>query len=128
MIDRLRGALLHPVEIWSALAAISFSKAIFWLDDTLDGNPSYSVATALWDTADWDLAAFVIGLAQLGALLWGCRWGRIVAAGAAGWFWLLLGLAFWMANTHAPGFVPLIALGVLNQDTMLRCIIHRKHA
>ena len=126
MMARLRAALNHPVEFWSALGEIAFSKAIFWLGDTLDGNPSYRVATSLWDTAYWDLAAFLIGMAQLGAVLWGCRWARIVTAGLAGWFWLLLGLAFWMASTRAPGWVPLIGLGLLNQDAMLRIVLTKR--
>ena len=121
MISRLRQAMRHRIEWWSAVGAILWSKALFWPGGTLDGNPSYTLATRIMSTGDWELAAFVVGVLQLALLISGRRWARLWGSAIAAWFWLCLGVAFYTARSGSPGYVPLLVLGAQNLHCLLAC-------
>lgn len=106
------------VELWSALTALAWSKWLFWHSDALHEGINYAVTIKILDENRWELAAFLTGLTQIGAVSSGSKWARITASGIMGWFWITLGYSFFLSGSAAPGFILCLGWGCANLHAM----------
>ena len=106
-------------EMWSALAAIGWSRWVTWQTMDLSSVDLYRIVSSLATDDTWGWIGGVIGGFQLLALILDYRWARFVAAFFAASFWLCLAYSIWLANHSVPGVVLHLMQGVANMTSMV---------